>query len=80
MLELDCHLTKDHQVVVHHDFSINRTTAEDGFIRDIAYDVSVSILNPKTTTDEKHFLFRTYQELARPYSCIMTHVREQMIF
>ncbi len=39
MLELDCHLTKDHQVVVHHDFSVNRTTGEDGFIRDTAYDV-----------------------------------------
>jgi glycerophosphoryl diester phosphodiesterase len=40
MLELDCHLTKDDQVVVHHDFSVNRTTGEDGFIRDINYDVS----------------------------------------
>jgi glycerophosphoryl diester phosphodiesterase len=39
MLELDCHLTKDDQVVVHHDFSVNRTTGEDGFIRDIDYDV-----------------------------------------
>ena len=43
MLELDCHLTKDHQVVVHHDFSVNRTTGEDGFIRDMNYDVSASL-------------------------------------
>jgi glycerophosphoryl diester phosphodiesterase len=40
MLELDCHLTKDEQVVVHHDFAIDRTTGENGFIRDIEYDVS----------------------------------------
>ncbi len=40
MLELDCHLTKDHQVVVHHDFAVNRTTGEDGFIRDMDYEVS----------------------------------------
>ncbi|CAF2594784.1 unnamed protein product [Rotaria sp. Silwood2] len=38
MLELDCHLTKDNQVVVHHDFSVDRTTGEDVFIRDINYD------------------------------------------
>ncbi|CAF0766022.1 unnamed protein product [Adineta ricciae] len=38
MLELDCHLTKDDQVVVHHDFAINRTTGQNGFIRDMNYD------------------------------------------
>ncbi|CAF0890242.1 unnamed protein product [Rotaria sordida] len=37
MLELDCHLTKDNQVVVHHDFSLDRTTGEEIFIRDIEY-------------------------------------------
>ena len=41
MLELDCHLTKDHQTVVHHDFALNRTTGQLGFIRDIEYDVSM---------------------------------------
>ena len=40
MLEMDCHLTSDGQVVVHHDFSINRTTHKSEFIRDIEYDVS----------------------------------------
>jgi glycerophosphoryl diester phosphodiesterase len=40
MFELDCHLTKDDQVVVHHDFSIERTTGQNGFIRDIKYEVS----------------------------------------
>jgi glycerophosphoryl diester phosphodiesterase len=40
MFELDCHLTSDNQVVVHHDFSVNRTTGEDIFIRDIEYDVN----------------------------------------
>ncbi|CAF3635792.1 unnamed protein product [Rotaria socialis] len=45
MLELDCHLTKDNQVVVHHDFSIERTTGDDRFIRDIDYDDLPSINN-----------------------------------
>ncbi|CAF3621393.1 unnamed protein product [Rotaria sp. Silwood1] len=38
MLELDCHLTKDSQAIVHHDFALNRTTGQIGFIRDIEYD------------------------------------------
>lgn len=40
MLELDCHLTKDHQVVVHHDFALNRTTSNNGFIREMDYEVT----------------------------------------
>jgi glycerophosphoryl diester phosphodiesterase len=40
MLELDCHITKDNQSVVHHDFSLDRTTGHFGFIRDIEYNVS----------------------------------------
>jgi len=39
MLELDCHLTKDHQVVVHHDFSLDRTAHQIEFIRDMNYEV-----------------------------------------
>ena len=39
MLELDCHMTKDHQTVVHHDFSLERTTGHAGFIKDIEYHV-----------------------------------------
>lgn len=38
MIELDCHLTKDHQTIVHHDASVDRTTGQPGFIRDIEYD------------------------------------------
>ncbi|CAF1044576.1 unnamed protein product [Rotaria sordida] len=38
MLELDCHFTKDSQVIVHHDFTLDRTTGEIGFIRDIEYN------------------------------------------
>lgn len=44
MLELDCHLTKDNQAVVHHDFALNRTTGELGFIRDIEYDVGNKVI------------------------------------
>jgi glycerophosphoryl diester phosphodiesterase len=40
MIELDCHLTKDHQTVVHHDFVLNRTTGHLGYIKDTDYDVS----------------------------------------
>ena len=40
MLELDCHLTKDKQAVVHHDFALLRTTGHAGYIRDTNYDVS----------------------------------------
>ncbi len=40
MLELDCHMTKDRQVVVHHDFALYRTTGQPGCIRDIEYDVN----------------------------------------
>ncbi|UJR14609.1 hypothetical protein I4U23_001603 [Adineta vaga] len=38
MLELDCHLTKDQQAVVHHDASLQRTTDHLGYIKDIEYD------------------------------------------
>lgn len=40
MIELDCHITKDHQVVVHHDFSMERTTGEARLIHDTEYNVS----------------------------------------
>ncbi|CAF1047076.1 unnamed protein product [Adineta ricciae] len=45
MLELDCHLTKDHQVVVHHDPSLHRTTGHLGYIKDIEYDKLPAINN-----------------------------------
>jgi len=37
MLELDCHLTKDKQVVVAHDSSLLRTTGKDILIKDTSY-------------------------------------------
>jgi glycerophosphoryl diester phosphodiesterase len=40
MLELDCHITKDQQTIVHHDSSLNRTTGQFGYIRDVQYDVN----------------------------------------
>lgn len=37
-IELDVHLTKDNQVVVIHDESIDRTTNGTGFIRDLTFE------------------------------------------
>uniref|UniRef100_A0A3Q3WBU1 GP-PDE domain-containing protein n=1 Tax=Mola mola TaxID=94237 RepID=A0A3Q3WBU1_MOLML len=37
MLELDCHLTKDDQVVVSHDANLRRSTGINAYISDLAY-------------------------------------------
>lgn len=37
MLELDCHLTKDGQVVVSHDHNLFRSTGTDKNISDLDY-------------------------------------------
>ncbi|KAG1951435.1 lysophospholipase D GDPD1 [Pimephales promelas] len=37
MLELDCHLTKDEQVVVLHDSNLKRSTGINSYISDVAY-------------------------------------------
>lgn len=42
MLELDCHLTKDEQVVVLHDSSLKRSTGINAYVADVAYTVSSS--------------------------------------
>ncbi|XP_072317908.1 lysophospholipase D GDPD1 [Eucyclogobius newberryi] len=38
MLELDCHLTKDEQVIVSHDANLRRVTGIDAYISDLAYN------------------------------------------
>ncbi|TRY94661.1 hypothetical protein DNTS_021567 [Danionella cerebrum] len=40
MLELDCHLTKDEQVVVLHDSNLKRSTGINSYVSDVAYTVS----------------------------------------
>ncbi|XP_051966264.1 lysophospholipase D GDPD1-like isoform X2 [Xyrauchen texanus] len=37
MLELDCHLTKDEQVVVLHDSNLKRSTGINSYVSDVAY-------------------------------------------
>jgi glycerophosphoryl diester phosphodiesterase len=56
MLELDCHMTKDRQVVVHHDFALDRTTGQPGCIRDIEYDVNKKSIIMKNTNSLIPFL------------------------
>lgn len=45
MLELDCHLTKDEQVVVLHDSNLKRSTGINTYISDVAYAVSEKTSN-----------------------------------
>lgn len=44
MLELDCHMTKDEQVVVSHDANLERSTGISAHISDVAYAVSIARL------------------------------------
>ncbi|CAB1347495.1 unnamed protein product [Coregonus sp. 'balchen'] len=42
MLELDCHMTKDEQVVVSHDANLERSTGVSALISDVAYALGVT--------------------------------------
>lgn len=46
MLELDCHLTKDEQVVVSHDANLQRCTGMDRPVSELTYSVSPCSWNP----------------------------------
>lgn len=43
MLELDCHITKDEQVVVSHDENLKRSTGVNVNISDLKYCVSIKM-------------------------------------
>ena len=50
MLELDCHLTKDGQVVVCHDHNLLRTTGIDKNICEVNYK-DLPLLKPRLPID-----------------------------
>lgn len=46
MLELDCHLTKDEEVVVSHDASLQRASGINDHISNVCYAVSYCPATP----------------------------------
>ena len=38
MFETDCHLTKDNQVVIFHDDTLDRSTGVSGFVKEFSYE------------------------------------------
>ncbi len=77
MFELDCHLTKDNQVVVNHDFALDRTTNASGFIRDTDYDVSEY---QELQNKRKNCFYRIYRQLVHKCNFIMIQVKEKNNF
>ena len=53
MLELDCHLTKDKQVVVAHDSCLLRTTGQNLYVKDLLYD-QLPLLKQSIKLDFEH--------------------------
>ena len=72
MLEIDCHMTKDRQVVVHHDFALNRTTGQDGYIKDLDYDVS--LYQQQTMDHFDRYLSRNYPRSVTKYRSTIIQV------
>ncbi len=52
-IELDVHLTKDHELVIIHDESIDRTTDGTGLVRDYTYE-ELSKFNASELSKETH--------------------------
>lgn len=55
MLEIDCHITKDGQVVVSHDSSLKRSCGQEGEISDFNYEVGNKSHAQFTLNDFVHF-------------------------
>ncbi len=80
MLELDCHLTKDEQVVVSHDANLQRSTGINAYISDTTYAVSYC---PAISPQSSHvyaILYRLYCSFSFFQAiCWMENVNNQII-
>lgn len=76
--ELDVHFTKDHELVIIHDETIDRTTSGSGYVVDFTYD-ELSKFNAYGNFKGKYEFqkiptLREYFELVKPVDGFMTNI------